>query len=500
MIKEVRETTKHSVIYAVSSILMKVVGLILLPIYTDLKYLSYEDYGVLTLLETTLQVLVSLMAFSMDSSLTRWYWDKKYINRQSSIFFTSFTTLVAFILPSIVVLSLLSGSLSNLIFDTPEYANLLKLIAICAALQITNNHILALAKARSNSLLYAAISIGRLIISLGIIIWGVVINKGGVEYILYGYTAGEAVVLAISSIYAVRNMSPKFEISIIKEMLVYGAPIMLSTVAGILISSTDKYMINSMSGVEDTGLYSFGYKIANTLKMVVIMPLTFAITPLNMKKIGVDGNQHFYSKVATYSLLIYSIAWIALSLFSYELIDLVSQSENYISAVSFIPIIGMALLFVFLRLNLTIGLIVKKKTKILGALVFGTGILNVILNRLLIPILGIYGAALSTLLSHMAFSAAVYYYAQREYPIKYEVGKIALIIVVSTIAIAVGMPLNDYNLFIRIAIKLALIVSFPFILNIFKFYDSEEKRVIREVASTWRDPKLFKSNIKRVFK
>ena len=67
-----------------------------------------------------------------------------------------------------------------------------------------------------------------------------------------------------------------------------------------------------------------------------------------------------------------------------------------------------------------IGLQIMKKTKIISYVIVGITILNFFLNMLLVPSMGMYGAALATMIVHVISWLACYIFAQQYYPIPYE--------------------------------------------------------------------------------
>ena len=80
-------------------------GLILLPLFV--QKLSLSEYGILGILEVTVQILVSTFGLGIWYALERWYWDKDYLNKQKSMYFTvlafSFVIALFFIMLSTLV-------------------------------------------------------------------------------------------------------------------------------------------------------------------------------------------------------------------------------------------------------------------------------------------------------------------------------------------------------------------------------------------------------------
>ena len=63
-------TTKHTAIYSLGNMTTKLVGLILLPLYTD--RLSVDEYGILSILEVTAQIGVAILGFQLQAAFLRW--------------------------------------------------------------------------------------------------------------------------------------------------------------------------------------------------------------------------------------------------------------------------------------------------------------------------------------------------------------------------------------------------------------------------------------------
>ena len=59
MLDQIKSTSKNSIVYGLGNVSVKLVGLILIPIYTDPAYLSFDDYGILGILESTSLVVAA---------------------------------------------------------------------------------------------------------------------------------------------------------------------------------------------------------------------------------------------------------------------------------------------------------------------------------------------------------------------------------------------------------------------------------------------------------
>ncbi len=65
MLNDIVKTSKHTFVYALGNVATKAVGIILIPLYTDPKFISQTDFGELAILEATAQILTGIFAMAM---------------------------------------------------------------------------------------------------------------------------------------------------------------------------------------------------------------------------------------------------------------------------------------------------------------------------------------------------------------------------------------------------------------------------------------------------
>lgn len=120
------------------------------------------------------------------------------------------------------------------------------------------------------------------------------------------------------------------------------------------------------------------------------------------------------------------------------------------------------------------GLQITKRTRIIGLMITGVAAFNLVVNLLLVPIWGIYGAASSSFISQFVFFTILYIYAQKYYTIPYRLDKVGLIIVSGIILFLLGSCVNDQDLWIRISVKTTALILFPIIIFTLRIIDRSE--------------------------
>jgi O-antigen/teichoic acid export membrane protein len=495
MLKSIKISIKDTVVYGLGNIAVKVVGLLLIPVYTDKKYLSIDDFGVLTILELCGLVLTASLASGLPQSLTRWFWDKDYKENQKGIFFMSLSSQVGITLLFSFLLIPLSGTLSQLIFSKPDYGRVLTFVILASGIQSINNIINTLMRLQSKSLMYTLTNLLKLTVVLSLTLYFILEKKMGLEGIFLAQVIGNTLIVLLLTGYTIKNIRPYFDRSIFKAMNVYGFPLLLANFSAVLLNVIDRFSLKSLTLLKYVALYSFAFKITSVLKLVIVDSIRLALGPMMIKRIDSHDNKRFYSKVLLYTSFVMMFAIIGISLFAFEITKVIAGDKEFWDAVVIIPFLSLSIFFINMKEVTVYGLHIAKKTRVLGIIVVFATITSFALNMLLIPIWSITGSAISTLLSQFIYWLACYYFSQKVYFIPYEMRKITVLLVTGSVLSFSALIINGMDLLPRLLIKTGCLISFPFILFMFNFYEPVELQAIRGFVSKWSKIKNLRSNL-----
>jgi len=495
MLKSIKTSFKDTVIYGLGNVAVKLVGLLLIPVYTDQKFFSTEQFGVLSVLEISATVLTAMLASGLPQSLTRWFWDKEYKDNQKGIFFMSLSTQVIVSLIFCLALIPLSGSLSLMIFSKTDWAKVITFVILASAIQSVNNVINTLMRLQSKSILYSLTNIFKLISVLSLTLYFILSKKMGLEGIYLAQLIGNGLVVLFLLAYTVRNSRVFFNLTIFKSMGAYGFPLLLANLAAVLLNVIDRYSLNSLALLKFVALYTFAFKITSVLKLVIVDSIKLALGPMMIKRMDSPDNKRFYSKVLLYSSYVLMFGIIGVSLFSFEITKVIAGSKQFWDAVIIIPILSLSIFFVNMKEVTVYGLHIAKKTSIIGFIVVFSTVLSFALNFLLIPIWSITGAAIATLISQFIYWYACYYYSQKVFYVPYEIRKIVVMLIIGAVLSFSSLLINGMDLLPRMIIKTVSLVSFPFILYLFNFYEPVELQAIRGFIRKWSKLKDLKTNL-----
>ena len=199
----------------------------------------------------------------------------------------------------------------------------------------------------------------------------------------------------ITSCYKKHN----FEKDLLKDMLRYSIPLVPNSFSWWVIQTSDRYMVAWLIGDYANGQYTMAYKIPSMLGVISdIFMQAWALSAID----EYDGEKDFQRFTSVYesfeaSLVIISSIVLCLN----QPIATILYGKEFIDAGIYAPLLIYALLFNNVQAFFGSIYNAAKKTKELMYSSLGTAIINIVLNALFIPSLGVYGAIISTCISYM---------------------------------------------------------------------------------------------------
>ena len=478
-----KDAAKYSVIFGLGNVSQRIVGFILVPLYTG--YFSTQDYGIIGLLEISSYFLSSFLGFGLYMAFNRWYWDKEFKNKQKSLFFTVFVVLF-FIGILFFLISLPSHKyFSKLLFDSYEFVYVLRLMILIVIFQLIEQLISALLRLQQRAMLFSVTNVIKLSISLSLTVLLIVKFNGNIESIYEAQLAGYIVYFLVLSHVIFTNSEFSFNKYILVKMFSYGYPLMLAAISGMLFSIADRFLIKFLLGLSELGIYALGFKVANSIRIFVINSIQMAVSPIMYKIMDEENSKIVYAKLLTYFSIVVLFASFVLAILSVDIIKLISKNSDFWYASSVIPILSFSMFFGMLKDITGFGLHIVKKTKIIAWVVLSIAIVNIIFNWILISIFGYVGAAYSLMMSQVLFFILIYYFSNKHYPIPYELLKLTKLFSFSVVTYILIYIVNEYVYNLSLIEKILLLFLFPLELYWFRIVNIAELKSII---------KLFKFN------
>ena len=485
MYSNLKHTFKQTAIYSLGNISTKLIGFILLPLYTNPKYLSVEEYGIWVTLEVTSQILIGVLALNLPLAMLRFSSSEKNSEKAKSVIFTTIVSLLGIIALSLIFLLPNANFFSRLIFGTAGYSDYFFFLFFYVALGIFNGAPLNILRIKEKSTFYVIVTVLKFTAILLLNIYFVVQLNEGVTGIIKGQLIGEAALTLITAPVVISSIKFKIDFHTLAEMLKYGSPLVLSTISSFILSFGDRYILLHYLDEAKVGIYSLGYKIASVMNMLILQSFQLGFLPIAYKKLGDKDAARFFSKVLTYYAIVLTFTALGLSVFGKELLELLAKDNAYFAAASVIPIISLAFVLKGVQYNFALSFHYSKKTIYNAVIVVITAVVSLALNIILVQIYGFIGSAVAMLVAISFMMVLSYVYGKKTYKIPFELNKLAKIIYVGILLYFIAYLLSDLSFGIRIIVKLFLLAFFPFILILHGIFDKTEKEKLLEIIK-WK--------------
>ena len=471
--------------YTAASILSKVIAVALLPLYT--RYLSTGDYGVAEVLFAAVVTASIIVRLGLIEAILRFY----YLPEEDPGWVVSSTFAGLFWLSTLGALIALplAGPLSELLLD--ESAPELMRIAIGGLWVLTMwEFLLTLFRLEERARAYFVTTILNVVVTIALTVVLVVgFDEGARGLLLGSYATGGAFVLVLIAL-RWRTLSLRFDPKLLRRLFRFGLPTMPAEVSLYALNFVDRLIILRSLGAAEAGLYSLGVKFAQAVN-VLVRGFQLAWPPLAYS-IRDDGEaRRVYAAVVTLFTAGCAFVVTGMWLFSRWIVRALA-APKFFESYEAIGLITVAVTLYALYLVLVVILGRTGRTEFNLPAALGALVVNVALNLLLVPPLGIVGAGLALVASYLVVLALMYGFTQRLFPVPYEWGR--LLRVVLTVAAIVGIaeflvPTDGVD---GLLLRVALLAVYPLTLWATGFFSDEERRWI----SRLREPRAVIASLR----
>lgn len=392
---------RDTLIYLPSKLFPSLLGIISLSLYT--RIFSAKEYGDYSLFISTTSILIIFTSSWINSSNLRFFSEYKNKNQLKLFYSTSFFLLIMVTF----LISITTLAFSKLLL-LPYFISERLFLFLAYLITITFfNTITAILRADRKTKLGSALTSLSSLSSLTISIFLIYFLNLGISAIIVGFVV---TYLTLSSYSFFRQhyqvyISPKsFSKTVAKEFIQYGYPLISTLLFSWILMMSDRYMLAYFRGSYEVGIYSAIYQLADyPLSMVssIILMSSFPIIIDTWKESSPQETSNLIALLTKYYLLLSVPMLYGMTALSSEFTQVLGQT--YSTGHNVIPWIGFGSLMNGLCLYTNKGFELSKKTSILSYIIGIAGLINIILNFILIPKYGYYGAGVATTISYTTF-------------------------------------------------------------------------------------------------
>lgn len=482
----VRHLSTGVAIYGAGDAAIQIVNFLLLAVYVKGGFLRDVDYGALA-------VILAIEAFA--KVVSRWGLDgafMRYFHERGDALPRMASTILGFILAADVLVFggalAVSGVVGARLFGDASYTAALRLMLVNTFLIAFTFVPFHAMRMRNQPLVYSGFAFARTIGTLLCrIVFVIVLRRG-----LVGMYAADLVVTAI----LVPLMWPWFRPYLrrafsgddLRTALRFGLPRLPHGLAQQMLDGGNKLLLKPYIDLSQLGVYQNGVTLGTGIKFFTSAFET-AWAPFYYATARQPDAKDVFRKITTYGVAVLALLVAGTTAVARDVI-LVMLKPEYLAAAPILPLVALGMACQGVYLLTSIGLNLTSRTELYPVATFSAAITALAAGLVLMPLYGAMGAAVAYLFAYLVQAAVAFSLAQRVYPLTYEAGRIARVVVAAVVATLVALwlvpPMRPIaGFFVR---GLTTVAVYGALLWITGFLRPTERAFLTEMRTRLRRP------------
>lgn len=458
--------------FSMGTILGALISLIQVPVLS--YFISPAEYGRAGLFRSLIVQIPLIIYFGLDQAYSREYHNfdnKRYLMQQSMILPTFIAVLAS------ILFVFFDESLSQWIFQSPDYAYIIWISCIWIIITIIERFILLSIRMEEKARMYSFYTLMIKVFNFATAMFLILIGMRNFTVIVYSMLFGQIlanVIIIFNNKEYLHIQSFTVNHKLIKDLFKFGFPQMVATSLISSLYTISNIFLNNYSTSDELGIFNITLTIVSLIGILRTAFNSFWL-PTAYRWESENKDIKHYKFISDSALLVLTIFFYLLLIF--KPVILLFIGSGYANAQYIIGIMSLPPLLSVLSEITTLGILFSKKTYYNIFIAIITFSVNVIFNLFLTPHLGFRGAAIASLFAYLTFYLGRTYFSK--YTGFYFSQKKSLISIFLMILAALVNSINS-NIVIVITIILFL---FTLLFQITTFKDM--KTIKNDTSGSW---------------
>ncbi|MGH8991762.1 MAG: polysaccharide biosynthesis C-terminal domain-containing protein [Acidimicrobiia bacterium] len=297
-----------------------------------------------------------------------------------------------------------------------------------------------------------------------------------------GWAAGTVAAGLGAMAWVLRHYRLAFDPRVLRQMLAYGFPLVPGALVMLVLQVNDRYLLKAFGGLADVGRYAAPFAVATGLYSVVVAAFKRIWTALMWQTRDQPHEQEFHRRALVYYIA--GQAWVLVVVTTFgdiALRILAGGGTEYAGASGVIAIVYGGFVIFGMWDVLSAGYFFAGRTVYYTVSVVIATVAAVAFNLALIPVWGLWAAALSNPLAFAVMTAVSRHFARRYFPVHHDWRRIAAVVVAAVVAGSAAMAIRAWDNPVAVPLALLPIAALP--VAIYRSLDERERNVLR----MWKD-------------
>jgi O-antigen/teichoic acid export membrane protein len=473
-----RRLLKDVATYGLGDVATSIINVLLIPIYS--RILTTEEVGIIALLVGLEAGMKIVLRWGVDSAFMRLYVDCRDEGARQTLASTIWLFLLGLNAPVFAIAIAFAPELGEVLFGVPGYTATLRIFLINTFLLTFTFIPFHVYRIEGRTRRFAALTFTRafgsvllrllLIVQLGIGVIGVVIADLLLTFVVFAAMMPTFVAL----------LRPRFDRRVLAEALHFGGPRVPHGIAHQVTATADRWMLRqSGAPLGVIGIYGMGATVALGMKLF-LSAFEYAWAPFYLDTMRRPEAKQIYSRITTYVTAVLALLAAGMAALAHDVIQLL-LAPKFWESYRVVPWIGLGVLFQGFYQLTAIGLNITKRTASLPLATITAAAIAIGLNFVLLPRVGMIGAAWTYTASYAAMAIVGMTLSQRVYPIAYEWRRLAQLALAALLAWAAGRRVAEMPLPLAVRVLVsgaAVTAAYPLVLWVLRFFRPGEVQML----------------------
>lgn len=437
-----KDLIKEGGLYTLANLLTKGLSLLLLPFYAD--YFTQAEYGILAMLGIAGALSAAVFSFQIYQGVGRFISENEQTLEEkqkigSTGFWFTFLSYCGFLVIGIVfqdqIIALLSEDEQ---IKTSTYLLSLGAIFVYGLFYSLSVQLKFLRMTKA----YSVTTFLQAILNIVLILFLALVMDLRIDSVYLASIIITPIIIAVQ-IYFLRDYLILYVGKLeLKRLMNFSAPLIPAAVAYLILNFTDRIFIKEINAsLGDVGVYDMAFKFSSILS-IILVSFQSALAPLIYEQHQDETVKTQLGRIFRLFVAVGSIGGLILAYFSYETLYLFTQPDYYEASI-LMPVFYLSVMVTGIGLFAP-GLHIKNKTKYIPLIVIFSALVNIYLNSLLIPIYGLLGAAIATLIGVLCNNLILFIVSQKLYRLIFPKSKTYLVLSIFMVLFFVGSYIDQF--------------------------------------------------------
>lgn len=431
-----RSLGKNTALYGVAGVVARVVGVLMLPVYTH--YLTPAQYGLLALLDTTVEITSILFAAGTRAGLQRFFFKADTELERKRVVFTTWVLELGLSSAGALALMAAAPFVYRHVLVGAGNPGLIRIAALNFALAAASGAPLVFLQIEQRATAFTVVLIGKLALQVTLNVVFLAWFHLGVASILWSTTISSAVVGVILGAYLMSRTGIHVSREVARNIRRFGVPYQITTAAAFILAFGDRFFLARYQNESVVGIYGLAYQFGFLLYQLCTTPFLRAWDPQRFQMVthGVAERDASYARGFLYFNLLLVTTAMGISVFVRPVIYILT-SPSYHSAAALVPLVLVAYVIQSWGDATKFGIDVSERTRLFTYASWIATAVVIALYAILIPPFAGIGAVVATIIAFVVRFVLGYRFSQRLWPVRYGWAPVLRLSAVAALVVAV---------------------------------------------------------------